>query len=82
MRTSPPVLQDHDEGVLTMMVNTYPNDIDDALSRRQIPAPLHTVFLTGKKSLFCYKQNGKQMVKYRIGFYCRPNLKYFNAQNG
>ena len=23
---------------------------------------------TGKKSLFCYKQNGKQMVKYRIGF--------------
>ena len=38
--------------------------------------------ITGKKSLFCYKQNGKQMVKYRIGFCCRPNLKYFNAQNG
>ena len=49
---------------------------------------LHTIYSnivmtnTGKKSLFCHEQNGKQMVKYRIGFCCRPNLKYFDAQNG
>ena len=34
-----------------MTVNTYPNDIDDERSRRQIPAPLHTAFLLSARRI-------------------------------
>ena len=33
------------------MVNAYPNDIDGALSRRQIPAPLHTALLLSARRI-------------------------------